>query len=163
MLDTTIEKRALDELVFRYAMALDQKDWTQYRQLLIVDVVFDFSDHCLAEAGVSKIVRGADAVVSAAMTAMQGFEATQHCITNTVHKISGTRAATRCYLIAEHFLNNSRGDRNVGCGALYEIESRRTSDGWKIAKLTFNTLWMRGNTGLYAIAAEQASHKQDRK
>lgn len=159
MLETLCDKRALDEMLFRYALALDRRDWGQYRNLLTDDVVFDFCDHGSVGAGTPEFVSGRDNVANAAAKVMAGFDATQHCITNIVHEIAGDNATTRCYLTAEHFLNNDRGDRNVGCGARYEIDARRTGEGWKIAKLRFITLWFRGNTGLYAMAAANAARK----
>jgi hypothetical protein len=78
-LQILLDKNALDELIYIQAMALDAQDWKTYRS-------------CFA-------VRNSAAVIP-------GFDSTMHTIASPVHVVRGDTASSRCYIIAEHFLND---------------------------------------------------------
>src|SRR4051812_16656169 len=114
-LQTLLDKRELDELIFRTMHAMDSHDWPGYRASLVPDAEFDFTDHGVATDDANDVMKGADNFVAILASVIEGFDSTQHIVTNLLHKIDGDRATTSCYVLAEHFLNNNRGDRNVGC------------------------------------------------
>lgn len=154
-LRSLLDKRALDEMVYKCMHAMDTHDWPLYRANIVDDASFDFTDHGVATDDAGDVMRGADNYLAILSSVIEGFDSTQHSITNMYHEIDGDRASTRCYVLAEHFLNNDRGDRNVACGARYHIEAVRTGEGWKIQHLKFLTFWFRGNTSLYEIAGNR--------
>ena len=79
---------------------------------------------------------------------------------NILHTLDGDTAKTNCYIYADHYLTNDRGDRNVACGGRYEIASRRTAEGWRIVRLKFVTSWFSGNTNLYKLAGETVARRK---
>jgi hypothetical protein len=64
-------------------------------------------------------------------------------------------ASSRCYIIAEHFLNDVGGDHGTTSSGIYTFDSIRTSDGWKIKNWQLKVLHYRGNSALYRVAAER--------
>jgi hypothetical protein len=159
-LQTLLDKRELDELIHRTMHAMDSHDWPGYRAGLVADAEFDFTDHGVATDDANDVMKGADNFVAILASVIEGFDATQHIVTNILHQLDGDRATTSCYVLAEHFLNNDRGDRNVGCGGRYTIDTRRTPEGWRIARLKFTTSWFRGNTSLYQLAGEAVAKRK---
>jgi|GEM_PF-1400995 len=153
-LQILLDKRALDEMVFKCMHAMDTHDWALYRAQITDDAEFDFTDHGVATDDAAEPMRGADNYLAVLDSVISGFDATQHCVTNMYHELDGDSAKTKCYVYAEHFLNNSRGDRRVACGARYLIDAVRSDDGWKIKHLKFKTFWFDGNTSLYALAGK---------
>ena len=153
-LQTLLDKRALDEMVHACMHAMDTHDWPQYRARITDDAEFDFTDHGVATDSASAVMRGADVYLPILASVIEGFDATQHTVTNLLHEVNGNAAHTRCYVCAEHFLNNDRGGRRVTCGARYLIDSVRGADGWRIQRLKFLTFWFDGNTALYQLAGQ---------
>jgi len=158
-LQDLLDKRELDELISRTMHAMDTHDWPTYRAGLVEEAEFDFTDHGVATDDAAQVMKGADNFVSILASVIEGFDATQHSVTNILHTLKGDTAFTACYVVAEHFLNNDRGDRNVGCGGRYLIDTRRTPEGWRIVKLKFSTYWFRGNTNLYQLAGEAVAKR----
>lgn len=152
-----LEKRALDELIYRTMHALDARDWSAYAASFVEDVVFDFREHSAAPAAARQLIEGFDKFLTLQRAVIEGFDTAQHHVTNMVHVIDGDGATTDCYLYAEHFLNTDCGDRSVSLGGRYEISSRRYPDGWKVHRWRFHSPWLRGNPMLYQMAMERTS------
>lgn len=151
------DKIALDELVYCSMLAMDARDWAIYRSKLTDDAVFDFVDSGAAIDDSAEPVVGGDKFVEVLSSVIDGFDSTQHVVTNMYHSVGGNRAKTHCYVVAEHFLNNACGDKSISSGAHCEIECDKTRFGWRISKLRLHNLWYRGNTSLFQLAAQRSS------
>jgi hypothetical protein len=156
-LQELLDKRALDELVFRTMHALDACDWRAYGASFVEDVVFDFREHGAAPPEARQLIVGLDTIIALQKSVIEGFDITQHLVTNMLHAIDGDCATTDCYLYAEHFLTTDRGDRSVSLGGRYEVSSRRHAGGWKVHRWRFHSPWLRGNPMLYQLAVEITS------
>ena len=157
LLKELLDKRALDELIFRTMHALDACDWSAYGASFVPDAVFDFREHGAAPPEARQVIEGIDKVIALQKSVIEGFDTTQHHVTNMIHAIDGDTAVTDCYLYAEHFLNTERGDRSVSLGARYQVGSRRHAGAWKVHRWRFHSPWMRGNPMLYQLAVEITS------
>lgn len=156
-----IDKRALDELVNRQAIAVDTHQWDVYRSCMQDNVHFDFTAHTDVVLGFGiGIVTSADEWVTAVSRAVTGFDATQHFVANTVHTVRADEATSVCFVLAEHILNNDQGDRSITVGGIYTIGSVRTPKGWKIKTWHLKPLWYRGNITLYQLAAKKQGSGQ---
>jgi hypothetical protein len=157
LLTELLDKRALDELIFRTMHALDSRDWPAYRASFVEDAAFDFREHSAAPAQARQVIVGIDTIVALQRSVIEGFDTAQHHVTNMVHSIDGDDAVTDCHLYAEHFLNNHGGDRSVSLGGRYQITSHRHPEGWKVHRWRFYSPWIRGNPMLYQLAVEITS------
>jgi len=156
-LQELLQKRALDELIFRTMHALDARDWRAYGLSFVEDVVFDYREHGAAPPEARQLIVGLEKIIALQRAVIEGFDTAQHHVTNIVHVIDGDRATTHCYLYAEHFLHTDRGDPSVSLGGWFEISSRRYADGWKVQRWRFHSPWLRGNPMLYQLAVERTS------
>ena len=154
-----IDKQALTELIFRQALANDQRDWKTYRECMADgDVHFDFTDHTDRVIGKHVgVVTSSDSWVAKVTAVNLGFDATQHIISNLIHVVRAEEADSECFTVAEHFLNNSIGDRSITMGGIFKIQSVRTPSGWKIKRWHLAVLWYRGNPAIYRLAQERAA------
>ena len=157
ILQELADKSALDELVYRQALAVDRHDWPTYRACFEDDIDFDLSDHTDRVVGRGfGILRSGDVWVSQVMQLVRGFDSHQHLISNACHTVKGDHAETVCHVLAEHFLNNDCGDRSISVGGIYTMGCVRRQSGWKIKTWRMKVLWYRGNPTLYRLAAEKS-------
>lgn len=157
LLQQLADKQALDELIYRQALALDRHDWKTYRRCMADGAVhFDFTEHTDRVVGKHiGVETSADRWVEKAMAVMAGFEGTQHMISNTLHVVEGDHAKSECFILADHFLANDRGGPSFTMGGIYSFESIRAVDGWRINRWHLKILWYRGNPTVYEAAAER--------
>jgi hypothetical protein len=151
------DKRELDELIHTQALAVDTHDWALYRRCFADSVNFDFSEHVERVVGQKNvgIATDPDQWVANVASVIPGFDSTMHAVTNAVHEVKGDTAQSRCYVIAEHFLNNESGDRSITASGIYSFGSIRTSSGWKLKTWRLKVLYYRGNPSLYMQAADR--------
>jgi hypothetical protein len=151
------DKRALDDLIYRQALAVDKHDWATYRKCLANgEVHFDFTDHTDRVVGKHiGVETSADRWVEKVISVNAGFEGSQHSISNAIHAINGDAGESECMVVADHFLSNNRGSRSFTMGGIYTFSTVRTPDGWKIRRWLLKILWYRGNPTLYELAAEK--------
>src|ERR1700761_7972699 len=98
------DMRALDDLIYAQAMAVDTVDWAAYRACFDDHVNFDFSEHVnrIAEQGLG-FATDPDQWVENVKAVIPGFDATMHSVSNPIHKVNGDTASSRCFVTAEHF------------------------------------------------------------
>jgi 3-phenylpropionate/cinnamic acid dioxygenase small subunit len=159
-LQELLDKRALDELIFRTMHALDARDWNAYRTSFVDEVAFDFREHGAAPPEARQVIEGYDNFIVLQRAVIEGFDTAQHHVTNMVHTLNGDEAVTDCCLYAEHFLNNDFGDRSVSLGGRYQFHSRKGAEGWKIHRQRFYSPWIRGNPMLYQLAVQITSARE---
>jgi hypothetical protein len=158
ILQELADKRALDELISRQALALDKRDWVTYRSCLADgEVHYDFTDHTDRVIGRHiGVEHNADSWVAKVKSVMPGFDGSQHLITNILHTITAAKSHSECFVLADHFLNNETGDRSITMGGIYTFDSVRSSSGWKIKRWVLKILWYRGNPTIYQLAQERS-------
>lgn len=131
-----LDKLAIQEVLTRYAHALDSRNRTLLNDVFLADAEIDY--------------RAAGGVCGDLQTwqdwlhpAMSRFDSWQHLLSNFVIEISGDRATalTRCY----NPLQGRRADGSryvVHTGASYDDQLVRTATGWRIAKRVLGMDWM---------------------
>lgn len=147
------DRQEIGDTILKYASGIDQRDWERYRSIFADEVEIDFSSH----SGIPAELMNANDWVDAVSALQNGFDATQHTLTNFSYDIKGDEAVVDVYLTAEHFLTNDQGDNNVALGGYYTHHLRRSTDGWKIYKCKLTVTWNRGNRHLYDMALERGS------
>lgn len=147
-----LEDRALiSELVIRYAVSVDRKDWTSLATCFTDPVFADFSEMGVPAGTVAR----ADQVAGIA-AAIGGFAHTQHLSPNHVIEFDDAdldHATCHSYLYAQHLLGGSaNGDFYLLRGS-YTNRVVRTGDGWRIEGLIAHVAWEEGNLAAVAESA----------
>ena len=127
-----MDEVAIATLLYRYARAVDTKDWELYRSVFTDDAYIDYSS--------SGVIAGSRDEVAEWLS--QGFDAipmSMHYITNIESDIDGDTAQVRAM-----FYNPMQlpGMTELSyCGGYYHHELVRTPDGWRSRHLREEKVW----------------------
>ena len=117
----------IDDLLTRYATALDAKDWDLFSTCFTPDAFIDYT----AAGGVKgKFPEVRDWLAQV----MAGFPMTQHLVTNRAVQIGGDTATSRCCLFNPMGVKDGDGLAVFLEGGYYRDKLVRTPDGWRIAE-----------------------------
>ena len=148
-IQSIIDRTSISDVVYRYATAVDTRDWALYKSCFTDIVEIDFSSW---NPDV-KATLPSDQWAQMVKAGISGFETTQHTSSNHVHTIHGDRAICVSYMQADHFLRTDDGMKECTLGGYYTNELVRTDDGWKISRCTLTVTWSRGDYGIFELAA----------
>ncbi|OMC04931.1 hypothetical protein A5735_05760 [Mycolicibacter heraklionensis] len=127
------DHRAISALLYRYARAVDTKDWALYRSVFTADAVIDYSS-----AGA--ICGPRDEVADWLETGFQAIPMSMHYITNVeVLEFTGDTALVRAMFYNPMQLPSMT--ELSYCGGYYHHELVRTGEGWRSAHLREENLW----------------------
>ena len=87
-----LDRAEISDVFHRYALGVDMRDWEMFRSCFTDDVEADFTS-----IWPGLVVKGADEWVQRAENLIEGFDATQHIITNHTHDIRGDTAKSTSY------------------------------------------------------------------
>lgn len=120
------DRAEIQDLISRYAYAIDDRDWDALDSVFTPDAIIDYS-----EAGGA---RGTVAEIKEFLAkAMPNFTAFQHLSTTTQVKIDGDRAKARTILFNPMVIQHEGQERVFFVGLWYNDELVRTPDCWRIA------------------------------
>ena len=132
------DRLELDDLLTRYALAIDTKDWD------LLDTVFTPDAH-LDYTTAGGIVGDYPKVKAWLMEVLAGFPMTQHLITNRTVTIDGDEANVRSYVYNPMGSTGRDGSLKLFyTGGFYIDRMRRTPDGWRIVDRYEDMTWSEG-------------------
>ena len=126
------DKLDIQELLARYARAVDTHDWDLYRSLFTSDATIDYT----SAGGIAGTL---DEVVDFLAGAIPILPWTQHVITNVEVDLDGDAAVVRAT-----FLNPMQFpwlDEPSCCGGTYLHDMVRDGDGWRSRRLLEENRW----------------------
>jgi SnoaL-like domain len=135
-------------VTYRYALALDTRDWALLKDCFTPDAIADF--------GVWGKAVGVEQIIAAARPVMEGMDRTQHMIMNHLITLKGNEADCLCYLVAEHLLAAAAGGPTSTTRGLYRDRLVRTPAGWRIVARTLEVTWRDGNIGIFDEALRRS-------
>ncbi len=131
----------IDDLLSRYATAVDTRDWDLYRTVFTADAVIDYTS--------SGGIRGGLAEVTEWLSdALSGFSMSQHMVTNRDIRLAGDTATSRSYFYNP--MGRTRRDGTLALmfvGGYYRDRLRRTGDGWRITERIQDSAWFSSAPG----------------
>jgi 3-phenylpropionate/cinnamic acid dioxygenase small subunit len=132
------DRLAINDLLVRYAWAIDTKDWDALDDVFTADVTAELA---------SPLLSGREAIASRIKLALEPLDDSQHMVTN--HQVTiapdGNSATCRCYLQAQHVRRVPDGGHNFIIGGRYEDTVVRTPQGWRIDFRRLVVMWREGN------------------
>ena len=125
------DRIAAEDLLTRYATAVDRRDWVQYRSIFTSDAEIDYS----SAGGIAGTV---DEIVEFLSTSLEMFEMTQHLVSNIDLEVNGDSAT-----VTAMFNNPMRlpGGDTWFTGGWYHHDLVRTPDGWRSRRLREESAW----------------------
>jgi 3-phenylpropionate/cinnamic acid dioxygenase small subunit len=127
-LDEIADRIAIDDLLTRYATALDTKNWEAYASCFTPNAYIDYTS-----AGG---IKGRLPEVKAWLApVMEGFPMSQHLVTNRTIVMDGDTATCRSYFFNPMGVADEDGDLILFFeGGSYHDKLVRTAEGWRIAE-----------------------------
>ena len=128
----------IDDLLIRYAVAIDKKDWG------LLDTCFTPDAH-LDYTSAGGIAGGYAEVRAWLEKALAAFPMTVHAVTNSVVELKGDAATVRTLVTNPMGFPNEDGSLHLfTVGAYYNDQMVRTDDGWKIRERIEEQAYMDG-------------------
>jgi 3-phenylpropionate/cinnamic acid dioxygenase small subunit len=127
-LEEISDRIEIDDLLIRYTVAIDTKDWELLDTVYTPDAKIDYTT--------SGGIKGEYPEVRAWLAkALAPFTMTQHLISNSVVQIDGDTATARTMVFNPMGTDDGKGGLELFyVGAWYDDELVRTEDGWRIAE-----------------------------
>lgn len=138
---------AIQELVAEYGQAIDycrdSGEWARWVNVFTPMVTADYSRFL----GSEPVTIEREKMAEIAKSALKGFSRTQHTTSTNVRIEfkSGTVAEVKAHSEAAHFFSVGGVPNEWTIVARYTHEVEKTSDGWKIRKVTLEPIHYRGN------------------
>ncbi|MEO3977440.1 nuclear transport factor 2 family protein [Streptomyces sp. CAU 1734] len=140
-LAAVMDRLAIDELVSRYAVALDDADWGAYRALFTADGRVDYRGPGGVEGPASEVADWLERTLTA-------FPVRQHLIVNRRVRLPepdgypvGTAELRADYVSP---MRTESGDDFVS-GGRYLFTAARTEEGWLLSGVEVHERWRRGS------------------
>lgn len=127
-----VDRDALAGLVGRLGLWLDEKRFDDMRSIYTEDAMADTSGGS---------ARGLELLADQARRNHQGFERTQHAITNVLIDLDGDRATVRANLIATFVQRADASRSRFTIGERYRFEAVRTPEGWRFSRVEVTPVW----------------------
>ena len=125
------DRIAAEDLLTRYATAVDRRDWEQYRSIFTADAEIDYT----SAGGIAGTV---DEVVEFLSTSLEMFEMTQHLVSNIDLEVNGESATVTAMFNTPMRLP---GGDTWFTGGWYHHDLVRTPDGWRSRRLREESAW----------------------
>lgn len=147
-----VDRAAIINTGNRLYWSIARREWRTFRSCFIEgELDMDFT----ATFGGTPISSTADEQVERSQRRIEGFDATQHVLSNHVVEIDGDEATCKPSNRTTVYLPNDRGgDRWVVAGS-YDFDLVREDGGWRIAGITATEQWTEGNRELFELAIDR--------
>jgi uncharacterized protein (TIGR02246 family) len=121
----SIEDRlALQELVARYARAVDRRDYAAFSALFTADGVLHGPGYAMRAHG--EIEKG--------IRLIERYESTQHCVHQQLVDVRGDTATGETYCVARHVYSRDGIARKLDMGIRYLDEYVRSDREWRFVR-----------------------------
>lgn len=134
------------DVVTKFAVSLDHRDWPGLRSCLAEVVEIDYPD----SVGVATVT--GDDLVATATAFFERLDATQHVSANHQVEVTGDTATCTSTLLAQHHLA-ALGDDGVQRQLGYYVNHLHRAGGWRIVRSEQRVAWSEGNPEVFAHAA----------
>ena len=133
------DRAQIAALLYRYARAVDTKDWDLYRSVFTADAHIDYSSAGAAVGNLDEVVDWMAGNVGLLPWSM-------HYVTNVeIVDADGDTATVRAMFFNPMQLPGMA--ETSSCGGYYHHEMVRTSDGWRSRRLREENVWFVNRPG----------------
>lgn len=147
-LQAAVDRSEITNLLARYALALDTRDWDLLASCFAPDATFRF-----AHAGEAS---GPAEIIAVCRRSLEPLDASQHLVGSASIDVHGDLARSSCHFQAQHVREGLEGGGLYVVAGTYVDELRRTGAGWQIGHRELRRVWTDGNPAVlgYGRAAE---------
>jgi 3-phenylpropionate/cinnamic acid dioxygenase small subunit len=133
------DRIAINDLLTRYTVAIDQKDWSLLDTCFTSDAQVDYT----TSGGTKGVYPEVRAWLEKALAI---FPITMHFISNSTVELDGDHATARTYVINPMVFVNPDGSQHIfTVGAYYNDKLVCGDDGWRIAERFEEQAYLEGS------------------
>jgi 3-phenylpropionate/cinnamic acid dioxygenase small subunit len=129
------DRLEIDDLLTRYTVAIDNKDWDLLATCFTPDAHIDYRSSGGAEGKYPEVAAWLAETLAA-------FPMTQHFCTNRRVTLAADTATARSYFYNPMGFPDTDGQKLMFVGGYYNDRMVRTPDGWRIAERIEEMAWM---------------------
>jgi len=133
------DRIAIQDVITRYATALDQRDWDLLSQVFTSDAVVSYGGS--GPATPDATFRGPSRVAANCARSLARYSATQHLLGNSVIATAGDRAEASTYVQATHIALHAAWSEIRTLGGTYHDDLARTGQKWRIRRRWLEITW----------------------
>jgi hypothetical protein len=142
------DRLAIDDLLSRYTVALDTKDWGLLETVFTAEATIDYTSSGGIKGQLPEVAAWLEKTLSA-------FPMTQHMLGNKLIKLEGDQGTGRTYFFNPNSVaDGSGGTALLFVGGFYVDRFVRTGEGWRIAERFEETSWMKSDIPLEVLAQQ---------
>ena len=138
-----IDRADIEDVVLRYARAIDMRDWELYATCFTDEVEMDLTE-LRGEGDNPRYDKHSRDEWVKIVTTLERYKATQHVNTNFTITLSGDTAECINYIHAQHYGSDHQGEDTWNIVGWYRWGLERTPDGWKIRRMKEYARWFTG-------------------
>jgi 3-phenylpropionate/cinnamic acid dioxygenase small subunit len=127
---------AIQQVLYRYAYALDARDYGALDDVFSTDAQLHTSGGTLMSPAQYKTM---------CETELPKLDATHHMVTNASVTVDGDRATSRAYFQAQHVKNSLAPESQLLMAGWVDDELERRPEGWRIVERRWHSSWSSGN------------------
>ncbi len=132
------DRAAIEELLIRYAAAIDEEDWELLDRVFVPDAEIDYTSSGGTSGRYPEVRAWLEKV-------LPHFQVKQHLLANTTLHLDGDTARSRTYFFNPMGAPGPDGDVQLFfVGGYYNDELVRTPEGWRIARRVEEQAWFQG-------------------
>ena len=136
-----LDREAVGDTLYRFAEALDLRDWALYRSVFTDEVEIDYSSYRPGSRGVMR----AEDWVARGRARIEPLDATQHSMSNPRVTVTGDTATCAMYIEAQHVLTRDGVTAQYLIGGRYLDRLVRVDGEWRISAVALQVRWNLGD------------------
>lgn len=129
------DRSAIRDLVTRYAVAVDRKDWAAVRACFTADATCDYA----------WFQGDLPTVLGLIERGLARFESTTHLVGNHLAEVDGDTATAETYTLCHHRFRSPEGAIDRVAALRYLDGLVRTAEGWRIRRRDVVVDWERAD------------------
>lgn len=138
---TAEDRFAINDCLARYCFALDDRDFGKLEQVFAPDIVWQYGTFGSGTDSASLV----DMITASLSTIAK----TQHLLGTSVAEATPEGAYARTYVSAQHVQHAAEAGHLFMVAGWYHDHLVRVDDGWRIARRTYENVWLEGNPAVF--------------
>jgi SnoaL-like protein len=141
-LATALDRLEIDDLLTRYAVAIDSRRWELLQTVFTPDATIDYSSSGAPKGSVTEISEWLEKFLTP-------FAMNQHMTLNKYIVLDGDTGTGRTYFLNPNsYLDENGQPRLIFVGGYYNDRFVRTADGWRISEREEEAAWVQSEDSM---------------
>lgn len=146
IIQETVDKLAIIEVLNRYAAGLDLRDKNLIASSLAENAISDFRPAGKKAGFEYPVLEGRETVITALTESLKNID-TAHSVSNQLVSINGNKAILQALVEAQHLLSNDHS-RYYLMKNRYDVELVKQDETWVIQRVIVDNIWRTGDPGV---------------